>query len=335
MTRRERVQLAIQHQETDFIPYQINLTKQALSRLLDYTGDPDYVESIGNHFIAAGYGGYLKETKPGSEYWRDHFGVVWNRNGADKDIGMIEGSVLPEPTLDEYEFPDIEEPRLRKDFEQVLANSSDEFVIGAVNFSTFERAWTLRGIENFLADMVAEPEFVEELLDTICEHNLKVLDVMLSYPIDGIYLGDDWGQQKGLIMGPNHWRRFIKPRIARMYEKAKSSGRAVIQHSCGDINELFPDLIEIGMDVYQTFQPEIYDIRSVKREYGKDLTFWGGISTQQVLPWVGPDEVQRVACEIMEIMGPGGGYIAAPTHSVPADVPPENIVALAEVFKNQ
>ncbi|MGC8863654.1 MAG: uroporphyrinogen decarboxylase family protein, partial [Armatimonadota bacterium] len=136
-------------------------------------------------------------------------------------------------------------------------------------------------------------------------------------------------------MGAPHWREFIKPRIKRVYERAKSAGRFVMQHSCGDIYELLPDLIEIGLDVYQTFQPEIYDVKTVKREFGRDLTFWGGISTQAVLPWVTPDEVKRVAREMIAAVGAGGGYIAAPTHAIPGDVPPENIVALVEAFQSQ
>ena len=136
-------------------------------------------------------------------------------------------------------------------------------------------------------------------------------------------------------MGPKYWREYIKPRVSRMYEHAHKNGKYVIQHSCGDIHELFPDLIEIGLNCYQTFQPEIYDIVKVKSEFGKDLTFWGGISTQQLLPNATAEEVRQETTRIMKIMGKGGGYIAAPTHAVPNDVPPENILAMFDVFMNQ
>jgi uroporphyrinogen decarboxylase len=123
--------------------------------------------------------------------------------------------------------------------------------------------------------------------------------------------------------------------MAKMYERIKSKGLIVAQHSCGDIHEIFPDLIEIGLDVYQTFQPEIYDIKKVKKEYGRDLSFWGGISTQRLLPFAPVEEIKRVTRETMDILGESGGYIAAPTHAVPGDVPPQNIVAMIEVFQNQ
>jgi uroporphyrinogen decarboxylase len=211
----------------------------------------------------------------------------------------------------------------------------ETFKHGSVGFSMFERAWTLRGMEHFLIDMLTEPDFAHGLLDAICEFNLKIVEIGLSYNVDGFYFGDDWGQQKGLIMGPELWRKYIKPRMARLYGAVKSKGKFVIQHSCGDITAIFSDLIEIGLDCYQTFQPEIYDIRAVKREYGRDLSFWGGISTQRLLPFASPAEVKDKTVEIMRIMGKGGGYLAAPTHAIPGDVPPENVEAMLEVFQNQ
>jgi uroporphyrinogen decarboxylase len=120
-----------------------------------------------------------------------------------------------------------------------------------------------------------------------------------------------------------------------MYAAVKSKGKFVIQHSCGDVSDIYPDLIDIGLDCYQTFQPEIYDIAAIKREYGGDLSFWGGVSTQRLLPFATPDGVRDKTVEIMRIMGKGGGFIASPTHAIPGDVPPENVEAMIDVFQNQ
>lgn len=335
MTRRERVIDAIRHVETDVVPYDIGLTHQEYEKVASYLGDPDFGRKMGNHLSNVYYDGYLTEIIPGSGYWKDDFGVVWNRNGADKDIGVIDGYVLPEPSLDKYKFPILDEKRLRSGYEALMNNAGDTFRFGSIGFSMFERAWTLRGMENLLMDMITEPEFVDELLDAIAEYNMKIIDIALEYDIDGFHFGDDWGQQAGLIMGPNYWRRFIKPRMARMYERAKSKGKFISQHSCGDIHEIFPDLLEIGLDVYQTFQPEIYDIQKVKEEFGGQLTFWGGISTQRLLPFATPQQVKDKVRETMKVMRVNGGYIAAPTHSVPGDVPPENIIAMLEVFQEK
>jgi uroporphyrinogen decarboxylase len=164
---------------------------------------------------------------------------------------------------------------------------------------------------------------------------IPIIDIALEYDIDAIMFGDDWGQQHGLIMGPGYWRRFIKPRMAKLYQRAKSKGKFVLQHSCGDCHEIFPDLIEIGLDCYQTFQPEIYNIAEIKKLYGKNLSFWGAISTQQCLPRMNAKQVQEEVIRIAHILSPGGGYILAPTHSIPGDVTPKNIMAMLEVFQNQ
>jgi len=339
MTRRERVIQALKHKSPDIVPYQIDFTQQEYDKVAAYLGDWDFGSKIGNHIESVSYSGFLEGRdhnvpgKPG--YVKDDFGVVWNRTGVDKDIGVLDGLVLEEPDLKGFRLPDIDLDVIRQQCKEMVENGKDTFKMLGIGFSMFERAWTLRGMENFLSDMLLEPNFANELLDAICEFNLRIIDVGLEFDVDAIHFGDDWGQQRGLIMGPKLWREFIKPRMARMFEKARNAGKFVSLHSCGDIHEIFPDLIDIGLNMYQTFQPEIYDIKKMKKEYGSHLTFWGGISTQRLLPYADPEEVKRTAVETMKIIGENGGYVSGPTHAVPGDVPPENILALIEVYQNQ
>jgi len=335
MTKRERVISALQHKQPDYIPYTCKLTQLEQIRLDEYTGDPGFMARQGSHMEHIGFPPRATEIagKPG--YFKDHYGVIWNRSGADKDIGVIEDPVIPDLGNLGYGFPDLDEAALRADLERLIAERGDLFVYGALDFSFFERAWVMTTMEELLAGMLLHPKQVERLLEQICEYNLRVIDIMTEYDIDGVYFGDDWGQQKGLIMGPDHWRRFIKPHLKRMYARVKARGKFVLAHSCGDIEQLFPDLIDIGLDAYNTFQPEIYDIHAVKQEFGGYLSFWGGISTQHILPMGTPEQVRAEVIEIMRVMGVGGGFIAAPTHSVPYDVPPENLLAMLDVFTNQ
>ena len=335
MEKRRRVLDAINHQETDLVPWQADFTHQELEKIIRHTGNADFARHVGNHIRGVYFDGYLEELPDRPGYFQDDYGVLWNRNGADKDIGVIEGCVIPEPDARLIHMPTLQTDCLRAEYARMASTEDGTFRLGSIGFSLFERAWTLRGMENFLADMLEEPEFTDALLDAICDFNLQVMDVAFAFDLDGFYFGDDWGQQKGLIMGPHLWRRFLQPRLARMYAHARKKGLKVFQHSCGDIHEVFPDLIDIGLDVYQTFQPEIYDIQEVKREFGKDLTFFGGISTQRLLPFATPDEVRAKTREILSIMKPGGGYIVSPTHAVPGDVPPENVLAMLDVFHNQ
>jgi uroporphyrinogen decarboxylase len=150
-----------------------------------------------------------------------------------------------------------------------------------------------------------------------------------------VFFGDDWGQQQGLIMGYPRWKEFLKPRLKRMYDFVKSKGKYVAQHSCGDCRAVFPDLVELGLDIYNTFQPEVYDIVDFKNRFGSNITFFGGISTQRLLPYAKPAELQSEMRRITGILSRDGGYIIAPTHAMPADIPGENVQAFLEFCQNQ
>jgi len=332
MTRRETVIRALGHENTKKLPFHAEFTEQEYRRLVQYTGDENFYKAYGGYLHYMQYWGYPEEKIPGSELFTDDFGVTWNRSGADKDIGVIQKPVIFEPDLSLYPEPFLNEKRIRRQCEELLSSCEDQFCFAGIGFSMFERLWSYTGMEDALVYMVSEPEFVDALLDRILAFNLKVLDIFLEYPFDAVYFGDDWGQQRGMIMGAPYFRRFIKPRMAEMYRHVKKRGKFVIQHSCGDILEVLPDLIEIGLDCYQTVQPEIYDLRKLKEAYGSRLSFWGGISTQRDLPVRSPEELSEIVRETADVMGKGGGYILAPTHAIPQDVPPENVIALLNAF---
>ncbi len=335
MTKRQLVIEALNHRETEEIPFHIDFTAQALENLINFTKEEKIEEKIKPCLNYIQYWGWPTEMpdKPGC--FKDEFGVIWNRNGADKDIGVIEKPLIDDIESLNYKFPNPDIDRLRKEYEQLQADDDGRFKMAGFGFCMFERSWSLMGMENVLLNMVTNPEEMEDFYDRICDYFLELVDVALEYDIDGVYFGDDWGQQRGLIMGPNHWRRFIKPRMARLYDRVKSKGKYIMQHSCGDCHEILPDLIEIGLDCYQTFQPEIYDINKMKELYGDKLTFWGGISTQQCLPYATEEEVKEETVRIIKALRKDGGLIIAPTHAIAFDVPPKNIMAMVDVFHNQ
>ena len=335
MNRRDRVINALNHRESDIIPYFAEFTGQEHARIAAYLMDDRFEDRYGMHIRYTQYWGWPAEIEDRPGYFLDAYGVVWNRSGADKDIGVVDAPLIPDIAGRTYRLPPVDEKRLRREYDAFMRQKDDRFTILGFGFTVFERAWSLCGMPAVLMAMAdGEPALVG-LLEEILAYNLELIHVALDYDIDGVYFGDDWGQQRGLIMGPRYWRQYIKPVVARMYAEVKKAGKYVIQHSCGDVSEILPDLIDIGLDCYQTFQPEIYDIHSFKKEYGQSLSVWGGISTQQLLPRATPDEVVRETVRIMRVMGKGGGYIAAPTHAVPQDVPPENILAMLDVFENQ
>ena len=335
VNRKQRVRTALEHRQPDGCPYNVTFTAAAADKMVRHYGDERFRSKIGNHIamIQPALPGAWVEGEP--EHWRDEFGVVWNRT-IDKDIGTPEHCPLADGNLDDFPFPDPTDPRRYERFDAFIDEHAEDFLIGAIGFSLFERAWTLRGMERLLMDMITDPAFVEGLLERIIGHNLVLIDRMLEFDqLDAIHLGDDWGQQHGLIMGPAHWRRYIKPCVKRMYERIKSKGRFVSIHSCGDITEVLGDLIDLGLDVFNPFQPEVMDVEAVKREFGKHLSFHGGISTQRTLPYGTPADVRAEVRRRIETIGAGGGYICAPAHDIPADAPVENMVALVEELQSQ
>lgn len=335
MTKREAVIAALEHRDIHPVPWYVSLTSLEAEKLAAFYGVEDPL-SVFDSYLTACDVVSAEMTHIGNERYRDYFGVVWNRSGPDKDIGVVEGAVLTDPEVDGIVLPPVPRKQIKTALDSFCSIPSDTFRVANFGFSLFERYWALRGgMEYALIDFASDPDYAEALFSAIRDFNLACLDLILKYPVDAVLFGDDWGQQKGLIMGPRHWRHFIRPCLEAMYSKVHAAGKYVLQHSCGDISEVYPDLIEIGLNAHQTFQPEIYDVEKMKTLYGDRLTFWGGVSTQQLLPFATPEEVAETVRWLIGILGAGGGYIAAPTHAVPYDVPPENLEAMRQAFLYQ
>ncbi len=334
MRPKERVKVAISHKQPDKCPWHFDFTVGAHRKMVEYTHDVDFAAKIGSHIAGVAPVAPDAWVEVANDIWCDEFGVTWNRS-IDKDIGNPDGAIFPGPSLGDYVWPDPDDERRWEHFGEAVAADSDRFVVMNIGFSLFERAWTMRGMPNLMADFIDHPSFVDALFDAIVEFNLGLIRRGIEYDVDGVMFGDDWGQQRGMLMGPRLWRRFIRPRLATMYEAVRAAGKHVVIHSCGDVAEVFPDLIEIGVDVFNPFQPEVIDVFRAKREYGRHLSFFGGVSTQQLLPYGTPQEIKCHARRLMDEIGRDGGYIIAPAHAIPGDVPPENMEALIDAVTEQ
>jgi uroporphyrinogen decarboxylase len=332
ITKREVIHSILARQASPYVPWSCGFTQEARARLSEHFKPMDIEDALQNHLLKLGSDiGFF--TNLGNNRVQDVFGVIWDRS-IDRDIGNVEGCRLSEPTLKHYIFPDPLDPCFFTDIPERIAKYGDRFRVFQIGFSLYERAWTLRGMQNLLMDFYDHPEFVSGLLNAIADYNIAQVKEALKYDIDAVYFGDDWGQQHGLQMGPRLWRQFIYPVLERMYGVVHEGEKYVFIHSCGDVDELFDDLISIGVNCINPFQPEVMDVSSLLRKYRGRLTFHGGLSTQKTLPY---GTVEEVRAETQRLLDEGceGSYIFAPAHDVEGDVSLENILAFIELVQSQ
>ena len=333
MNNRQRVLTALSHKQPDKVPYDIRFTQKAHARMAQYYGDPDFASKLGNCFTwIRPYLGAESFVEVRPDVWRDEFGVLWDRR-IDKDIGVVCNRLVTPDNVNDFEFHDASNPAKYDIIDETIKATKGGVFLVSLGFSLFERAWTLAGMENVLMAMAADKDFANTLLDRILDFNLTVIENACSRNIDIFRFGDDWGHQRGLLMGPVLWREFIKPRFKTMCRLVKSKGKFVMLHCCGKVDEIFGELIECGLDIFNPFQPEVIDVFEAKKTYGSKMSFYGGISVQRTLPFGTPAQVREEVKKLIDIVGKNGGYIASGSHDIPPDAKPENVAAMIEVLQ--
>ena len=225
MTPRERVQDSLQHRQPDRIPYHLTFTAPAREKMKEYSGDPDFEASLANCLAI------LRTRLPERELagqlgiWEDEFGVQWDRR-IDPDIGTVCNRRVTPETLNQCRFPDPCAPDRFAHFPAALREKGERFAVATVAFTLFERAWTLAGMEDAADGHGQRQALRARLFDRILEYDLEVIRQALRFDVDGVRFGDDWGEQRGLIMGPALWREFIKPRMRRAVRPGEGQGEA-------------------------------------------------------------------------------------------------------------
>jgi uroporphyrinogen decarboxylase len=349
MTEKERVKRCIRFEKTDLQPWQINFTTELARKVVDARGieRPEHTvlgrnvyeyngldDFCGNHiaYIRNRAVDSFVEVRPG--VYRDEWGVQWDRR-IDKDIGVPVNCVLEDMRLEKLETPDPDDPARFAHFEPIVRAHARRYLLVRFSYSLFERAWSLRGMTNLMMDLIGNPSFVHELMRTITDYHLDLLDKLGRYPIDGVLFGDDYGGQRGLLINPVMWRAFIKPYLKEMFDRAHAGGYDVFIHSCGNVSLILDDLVEIGLNVFNPFQPEVVDVEKLIKQYAGRLAFYGGLSIQKTLPF---GSIADVRAEVMHRLGLArvyGGYIISPSHEMPPDIPLANVLVMVEVLRNQ
>jgi len=331
MKPRERVMAQLRHRETDFVPYgRLDFDGDVAERLDLHYGDTLWRKKVNNHIRQVPGPG--TGIEPGVLVAYDPFGSKWRTNLRPMHL---EEPALKEPTFCGYTFPGKErffEEGWKETALQEIAKLKNYFVVAGFGFGLFERTWAIRGFENVLMDSIAEPKFYQELVERVTALQIEVVEELLTLPVDGIMFSDDWGDQRDVLLGPERWRTYLKPHLAKMYDVVHRSGKYCLSHCCGNVQQIIPDLIEIGLDVLQSVQPEAMNPYELKKQFGKDITFWGGLGSQHLIPFGSPEEIRAEVTELCRVMGKAGGYILGPAKALQPETPTENAAAVVEAF---
>lgn len=372
MTPRERVLTALNHQEPDRVPLSIgggtatSILVEGYEGLKQHLGvsgeteimnkafriariDERVMQRLGSDFRPLTAKSPANWTPPPSEpgTFIDLWGITWRQSfyGNGCYYWELAGHPLAEASiedLEKYPWPDPLDPGYTAGLAEeakTLYEGTDYALMGDGKFKSFwELAYALRGLEQMLMDLVLNPEFVKALLSKLLEINMAAtrpfLDIAGPY-IQIIRAGDDIATQRGPLMSPETYRALIKPVYAEYFKFVKSKTEAkLFYHTCGNIVDLLDDLIEIGVDIINPVQVSAMDdTAELKARFGDRVVFMGGIDTQHVMPHGSIEDVEAEVKRRIRDLGPGGGYVVAAVHNIQPDVPPENIVAMAEATR--
>ncbi len=376
MTHRQRILATLAHREPDHVPMDLGahgstgIHRAAYARLRAHLGlppkpervwhvmqqlaDPDEdllaVADASARRLGRGdpRGWRLEVTEePDRRSWQDEFGItfVMPRGGlyfdprghplaAAESVADIERYPWPDPT-DPARFAGIAE-RAR----ELRDRTGCAVALNSICAGPLEMGQWLRGYDRFMMDLALEPGIAEAIVERVTALKIDYWNAVLPLVgalVDIVGESDDLGHQQGLLVSAQTYRRFLKPRHARVRAAIRKHVDAPLYfHSCGAIREILPDMIESGVDIINPVQVSAagMDSRGLKRDFGKDLVFWGGgCDTQRVLPAGSREEIRREVRSRIDDLAPGGGFVFAPVHNIQADIRPESILALWEAWR--
>jgi uroporphyrinogen decarboxylase len=360
LNSKERTLATLRGQEPDRVPVYVTVVSEMAEELSQVTGIPpnncdayltnrishaEILTALGNDLVGIGSTAPpCCPTKSRSDGFRvDEWGFVYrpvpHAFGIYYEIveRPLKG-IASAKELTHYRVPD---PYTCGRFDVAQEHSErygqDHAILGVIECTVFEMAWNLVGLEQFLTDMALRKDYIEPLLDEVTNYSIGIGLELIRLGADIMLTGDDIGMDPGPMMSLNMWRKYLKPRLKRVFDAYKAAKPDIIlaYHTCGSVLPFIDDLIEMGMEVLNPIQVTAHgmDPAILKKKHGHQLAFCGGVDQRHVLPKGTPEDVEaEVRGRILE-MGQGGGYILAPTHDVQADTSVENVLALFNAAK--
>lgn len=371
MTHRERVLKALCHEEPDRIPIDLGSTRCTSIHLVEYqhlkkhfgiqTEDsiidkmmqPVKVdERILEALDVDTRGVWLGEPERSGDaqlsptLWRDEWGVLREQPAGSYYYDLVGSPLSGDITLQDivsFPWPDPHDPgRTRGLRERVLAlrQSTDCAIVLNTTSIVIHVPQYLRGFEDWFMDLASDPKLAGALMDAVLDVHLAIASDALDQVgdlVDIVYASDDIGHQNGPSTSPDMYRKLLKPRHKRFFDLIKSKSNAkILFHTCGSIYSVLGELIDVGVDAVNPVQvtaKDMGDTARLKREFGDELTFWGGVDSHRVLPFGTPEDVRREVAQRIRDLAPGGGYVLDSVHNIQPGVPVENILTMFEYGK--
>jgi uroporphyrinogen decarboxylase len=338
MTSKERVHAALERKPTDRVPIYMWFhpgTAAHLSQLLEiptaYVGEAmgnDVCQTwVNNNYAMEGIT-HEQEGERHTDFW----GITWERVGHFNQIAHFPLAEASPDQLLAYSFPSTHLDELLEHMSPCLAKNRDFFLGCDVSPCVFEMYWRLRGMDNVLLEMATDRDLTDTMLGRCADFAVALAKRACNeMPLDWLWTGDDVAGQDALMMSPEMWRDMIKPHLRRVFDVGKNAGLWVAYHCCGAHRPIISDLVEMGLDVLNPIQSRSPGMNALelKREFGHDLAFMGGLDTIGLLPYGTPGEVRRGTEELIQGMtSDGGGFVLAASHTIPLETPDENIFAM-------
>lgn len=347
MNNRENTLRALRREKPERLPFDFSLCPSQLDKFKQMTGKTDYMEYFNFPFRYVELQPTTKLTDYSKYYrilpsnvrplsWNPEWGIL----ATPCDTAHFEHMLSPMQdfeTVDEimnYPFPDFNQDYrwvgVKEQVDSMVR--SDLIAVAFMQMTIFEISWYLRGIENFLVDMIINEDLCIALLDRVTNLRCDMARRFAKAGVDILMLGDDVSTQETMMIAKPLWQKYLKGRLAEVIRSAKDVNPQILvfYHGDGNLQEIIPDLIEIGVDILNPVQPECMDPVEIKRLYGDKLSFWGTIGTQSTMPYATPAEVKEVCRKMIETVGHNGGLLLAPTHLLEPEVPWENIEAFIQ-----
>jgi len=345
MTSKERVFAALRHEPADRVPRFIWLGS-ALGHQLEREKGMTPGE-LSRHFLRndvlqvwLSINGGMERDVPEGARFTDEWGIAWERNGG---YNAVVHHPLAEADADgirAYPFPDPLDPARYEGLDALLRDYGGEYFIGAdVSGSILEPANHLRGMENVLMDIATESEEIEALFDILADFTLRVSLEALRRGAHWVWLGDDLGTQRSMLLSPDSWLLLLKPRMARIIEGIRRAypDAPIAYHSCGSMRQVIPDLCELGIDLLNPIQESARDMDhlEIKAEFGGRLCMMCGPDTQSFLIHATPSEVYAKIRQLIRDLGASGGYLFAVSHTIQRGTPMANIEAMLRALDEE